>query len=261
MTATKPENVNKTCSVCSEIKSIKEFVTNDSKKCKDCNNNQRRQKYMQNEEHRKKLIERASVFKHKKVIERQAIRQQEQEAIGIGNMECKYCNVVKASERFRYNRRKCRDCERDEPVEKFKRYVRTRIYNCLKHHKDKSHIEYLGCSTKEYLEWITTYNSEYTLDNYGSIWHIDHVIPISTFNINDLEDQLLAFNWRNTMPLSAKENLQKGNTILKEQIRTHNEKLKLYHAKKNIEMPEKYEELFARHLVAGNPLESLTTTL
>ena len=31
-------------------------------------------------------------------------------------------------------------------------------------------------------------------------------------NLDNQEEQLLAFNWRNTMPLSSKENLSKNNS-------------------------------------------------
>jgi transaldolase len=70
------------------------------------------------------------------------------------------------------------------------------------------------------------------------------------------DEQLLAFNWRNTMPLSCLENLQKNNKILPHQIKEHLEKLKEYHIQKNIELPEIYVNLLVKHLVAGIPLES-----
>ena len=133
--------------------------------------------------------------------------------------------------------------------------MRTRIYNCLKVHKAKSHIEYLGTSTNDYLDWIMTYNSDYNLDNYGPVWHIDHVIAISHFDLSNENEQLLAFNWRNTMPLSAKENLKKNKNINTEQIKAHFTKLLEYHNKNNIIMPEEFKNLYATHLDAGTSLE------
>ena len=88
-------------------------------------------------------------------------------------------------------------------------------------------------------------NENYNIENRGKDWHIDHVIPLSNFNLDDNEQQLIAFNWRNTMPLSAKENLSKNNKILKPQIEQHLKKLLDYHKEKNIEMPHKYIYLFA----------------
>jgi hypothetical protein len=157
---------------------------------------------------------------------------------------------------FRYNRLKCRDCERDDPTEKFKRYIRTRIYNCLKNkNKYKHSVEYLGCSSDEYFKWIFSYNKNYNLENYGKEWHIDHVIPISKFNLDNSEEQSLAFNWRNTMPLSAKENLSKNNKIIISQIEQHYKKITEYHSENKLDLPQVFINLFAKHLADGNPLK------
>uniref|UniRef100_A0A6C0IRB1 Uncharacterized protein n=1 Tax=viral metagenome TaxID=1070528 RepID=A0A6C0IRB1_9ZZZZ len=246
MENTKPENVaSKLCKICIIYKDIERFHKN-TLTCKDCHNLKRREKYNNNEEHRKKLIEIASIFKHNKVIIRQQIKQEEQEKIGIENKICKYCEEIKPKTRFRHNRLKCKDCERDDPNEKFKRYVRTRIYNCLRYkNKSKHSIEYLGCTSQEYFNWMLTYDPIYNLDNYGPEWHIDHVIPLSTFNLENLEEQLIAFNWRNTMPLSAKSNMSKNNRINKAQVITHFTKLTQYHNENNIELPQKIIDLFA----------------
>lgn len=250
----KNEPSEKSCTTCNVVKSSSEFVKN-RLTCKDCNNNRRRNRYQTDETHRQKMIDDATTFKKKKSNERQVLRQLEQEKIGIENKTCNYCKEIKHQDRFRHNRLKCRDCERDEPVEKFKRYVRTRIYNCLKNLKEKSSIEYLGCSTTEYISWIMKYDERYTMENHGSVWHIDHVIPISKFDLDDPEEQLLAFNWRNTMPLLATDNLAKCNRTDSTQIVSHYNLLKTYHTDNNIQLPKKYYYLFATYLDAGIPLE------
>jgi hypothetical protein len=71
------------------------------------------------------------------------------------------------------------------------------------------------------------------------------------------EQQLIAFNWRNTMHLEAKENLKKNNRLDTLQIEQHYKKLSDYHKEKNIDFPQVFIDLFARHLDAGNPLEPL----
>jgi hypothetical protein len=98
-------------------------------------------------------------------------------------------------------------------------------------------------------------NNNYTLDNQGIEWHIDHVIPLSHFDLDNEEEQLIAFNWRNTMPLSAKENLSKNNKIIQTQIEQHYKHLIEYHTRNNIELPQKFIDLFAKHLVDGNTLK------
>jgi hypothetical protein len=239
------------CNTCNQTKPLTEIVK-DRIICKDCHNLQRRNKYHSNEEHRLKLIQQASVFKHNKVVERQQLKLEE---IGEDNKKCSICFTIKNKCKFRYNRLKCRDCERDDPIEKFKRVVRGRIWIALKKHKYLHTIQYLGCSSPEYLQWLTTYSEKYTLDNRGSEWHIDHVIPLSKFNLDNIDEQMIAFNWRNTMPLSAKENLSKNSKILLPQIEQHLKKLKEYHLENKLDLPQVFIDLFAKYLVDGKPLK------
>lgn len=249
----------KMCSVCKIEKTATLFLHRESLRCKDCNNLKRRTQYEEKEEVRLIKRNQGIAYKKKKKAIRDEIKQAEltklEEEIGQDNTICKYCKAVKSKTHFRHNRLKCKDCERDDPFEKFKRYARTRIYNCLKRNKNKHANEYLGCKPVEYLKWIVYNTSEFTLENYGKIWHIDHVIPLSKFNFENDQDRSIAFNWRNTMPLLAKENLAKNNKILKPQIEKHLKLLNSYHIENSIEMPQIYIDLFAKHLAAGIPLE------
>jgi hypothetical protein len=240
-------NATKECIKCKETKMISCFVKNRNT-CIECNNKLRRIKYENDEQHRLKLIQMASTFKHKKVVEKQIAKQEE---IGENNKKCSSCSEIKPKCNYRYNRLKCKTCERDDPLDKFKRIVRGRIHNALHKGNGKSMntIKYLGLSSKEYLEWIMHNDNDYTLENRGKVWHIDHVIPLSRFDLDDEQEQLVAFNWRNTMPLQAKENLSKNNRIIKTQIEQHYKHLSDYHKEKNIEMPQVFIDLFAKHLV------------
>ena len=244
--------VTQKCNTCNQLKSLSDIVKN-RVICKDCNNSNRRNKYHTNDELRLKIIKQASDFKHNKVVERQ---QKKLEEIGEDNKKCSICSTIKNKCKFRHNRLKCRNCERDEPIAKFKRVVRARIWSALTNKKLHT-IEYLGCSSPFYLQWILTYNEKYTLDNRGTEWHIDHVIPLFYFDLDNIHEQMIAFNWRNTMPLAAKENLSKNCKIIKSQIEQHLKYLSEYHTEQNIEFPQIFIDLFAKHLDAGKPLEPL----
>ena len=45
--------------------------------------------------------------------------------------------------------------------------------------------------------------------NWSNI-HIDHVKPISSFNVSNEDELLKAFNWKNSQPLLKEDNLRKG---------------------------------------------------
>jgi len=245
------DDIEKSCSVCNQSKPLSSFYKHCAI-CRDCNNLKRRSRYVNDEVHRRKMINAASAFKHTKVIERQ---QKKLDEIGEDNKKCSCCSTIKPMDCFRHNRLKCKDCTRDEPLAKFKRNVRSRIFIALKQNKVMHTIEYLGCTSPEYLEWMTTYNENFTLGNQGKEWHIDHVIPLSKFDLDNNEEQLIAFNWRNTMPLSASENMKKNCKILPEQIEQHLKKLIQYHKEKRLVMPQTFVDLFAKHLVDGNSLK------
>lgn len=230
------------CNICEKYKPITLFIKN-RKICKYCNNEKRRTKYNIDEEHRKNIIKKVVISKQKKVLEK---KHKIEEEIGIDNKKCKYCENIKNKCCFRNNRLKCKDCERDEPNEKLKRVIRSRIISAL-YSKKKHTIDYLGCDIPDYLNWLLQYDVNYTLDNRGNEWHIDHVIPLSKFNLEDEQEQLIAFNWRNTMPLSCYENLKKNNKIIKSQVEQHYKKLVEYHEKNKLDLPQVYIDLFATH--------------
>jgi hypothetical protein len=124
-------SIQKTCTQCDAIKIAALFIQRRNI-CKDCNNLMRRTEYQENEELRLKRRKQGRIRKKKKKLIRDELKASNikklEEEIGKDNTICKYCKEVKAKTHFRHNRLKCKDCERDDPFEKFKRYVRTRIY-------------------------------------------------------------------------------------------------------------------------------------
>ena len=51
------------------------------------------------------------------------------------------------------------------------------------------------------------------LENYGSLWNIDHTLPCSSFNLLEFQQMEKCFNWINLRPMYASENISKGNKI------------------------------------------------
>ena len=73
--------------------------------------------------------------------------------------------------------------------------------------------EFLGCSPtflKKYLE--KKFKSGMNWKNYGPKgWHVDHIKPLSKFNIENIEEQYKAFHYSNLQPMWAMDNLKKSN--------------------------------------------------
>lgn len=78
--------------------------------------------------------------------------------------------------------------------------------------KSKSTKEILGCDFKEAKRWIESqFKDGMTWKNHGSIWEIDHVIPLSTAKTPEKLYELS--NYKNLQPLWWKENRRKYNKI------------------------------------------------
>jgi hypothetical protein len=97
------------------------------------------------------------------------------------------------------------------------------LHNCgnhirihLKQNKDsKRSIELIGCSISELKTHLEKqFDDKMSWKNYGTYWHIDHIIPCSSFDFTDPTQQQKCFNYTNLQPLEAKANIRKGNKIL-----------------------------------------------
>jgi len=109
---------------------------------------------------------------------------------------------------------------RSKPNEKILNTCRGRVCKLLKTQNARKHfktIELIGCSVdflKDYLE--SQFKDGMSWDNYGNpngdhtnCWHIDHIIPCSSFVLTDPEQQKKCFHYTNLQPLWAKDNIRK----------------------------------------------------
>lgn len=90
--------------------------------------------------------------------------------------------------------------------------VRNRINQAIKREsKSGSALDYLGTdilSYKGYLE--SKFRDGMCWENRGKDWHIDHIKPVCSFNLEIQHERKKAFHYLNTQPLLKKENLEKG---------------------------------------------------
>lgn len=92
--------------------------------------------------------------------------------------------------------------------------LRRRLRKALKGEvKSERTIFLLGCP----VAWLelhieSLFKPGMTWENYGSVWHIDHIRPCANFNLTDSEHQRWCFHWTNLQPLFAEENRKKGDT-------------------------------------------------
>ena len=76
--------------------------------------------------------------------------------------------------------------------------------------KPNKTFDLLGCSHSFFKRWIIhQLYGNMTLENYGSVWQLDHCLPIRSFNLLDEIDMKKCFNWVNLRPMYSTENNSK----------------------------------------------------
>ena len=112
-----------------------------------------------------------------------------------------YHNLKKNPERFSYY--------------KITHNLRKRVREIIKRNQRKDFLsgpgsKLFGCTSQQlrkYLEKL--FKPGMTWENYGK-WHVDHIVPISKFNLKNPEERNKCFHYTNLQPLWAKENMMKG---------------------------------------------------
>jgi hypothetical protein len=91
--------------------------------------------------------------------------------------------------------------------------LRTRFHSFISTLGKKT-FDVLGMPCDMFLSWIEfQFTDGMTWDNYASDWHLDHVLPVSKFDLTNEIDQRVCFHWTNFQPLYSKDNLSKSNSI------------------------------------------------
>ena len=128
------------------------------------------------------------------------------------------------------NRKEQQKKRRERPEVKLEMSLRRRARRCLVY--GPRCMKILGCSIHFLQLWFKfqfkLLDPLMTLENHGSYWEIDHVKPVSSFDLNKEEDVKECFHWKNVSPLEKSLNREKSCKILKEHLEEHKERIELF---------------------------------
>ena len=95
--------------------------------------------------------------------------------------------------------------------------LRQRMNKALKHnYKAGSAVKDLGCSIDDFKKYLESkFINGMNWENYGKDgWHIDHIKPLTSFDLSDRSQFIEACHYTNLQPLWWYDNLSKGIKIL-----------------------------------------------
>jgi flagellar biosynthesis GTPase FlhF len=169
-----------------------------------------------NKDHSKEIsVKRAAYYvKHKEAMNARSRLYYKNNRIRLSALNKEYAQLHKDGRRVYLARKMKTDINY-----KISCNLRTRLSRAMVNgQKTGSAVADLGCSIIEFKAHLETmfYNNivtgeAMTWHNYGLYgWHIDHVIPLSSFNLKDEMQFLSANHYTNLQPLWAKDNLIKS---------------------------------------------------
>lgn len=115
--------------------------------------------------------------------------------------------LTNQNENFRIRRK-------SDPLFKLRRNVSTMVWQALTMNKNGSILKYLSYTMEELKQHLENqFDEKMTWSNYGSYWHIDHIIPQSALPYASMSDDNFQKCWglSNLRPLEAIENIRKSN--------------------------------------------------
>lgn len=125
-------------------------------------------------------------------------------------------NLERHREWMRSNRKRRMD---SDPAFKASVAMRRRFYMAIRNQvydgwniRSGQAVRLLGCTMAEFVAYIESlWSAGMTWENWTRDgWHIDHIVPLSAFDLSDEDQAKAACHYTNLRPLWAKDNLRKG---------------------------------------------------
>jgi hypothetical protein len=120
-------------------------------------------------------------------------------------------NKLKYQEEYRKSNREYQRRKRECPYYRLSRAMSKGIWLTLHGKKDnKNWFNIVGYNLEDLKQHLEKqFKPEMTWENYGSYWHVDHIKPLSWFNLETEFDKAWSIN--NLQPLEVFKNLSKNN--------------------------------------------------
>lgn len=120
---------------------------------------------------------------------------------------CKDCKGSRICEHQKI-KSQCKECDLSKYILHIQRCNLNKVLKQSTLQKKKKTVEYIGCSPEEFIKFIQSKMSkEMNFDNI----HLDHIKPVSKFDLENEDEFKMCCHYTNFQPLLAKDNLKKHN--------------------------------------------------
>jgi hypothetical protein len=197
-----------------KIREKEELAKQGLKRCTKCNEIKLLEEYWKSSQGFLKTSSRCKICLHEYDKQFNKIRAERDKTIEAKKYRKEY--IKNNKDWWRKYEREYRNSRRQEDIFfKIKGNISSRLVGLIKGDNYPSTIALIGCDKETFLKHIESkFIKGMNWENYGlKGWHIDHVIPLSSFNILDENELKKACHYTNLQPLWWRDNLKKGSKI------------------------------------------------
>lgn len=104
--------------------------------------------------------------------------------------------------------------EQSKPHRKIRNNIRMRLIEWLNDPQNITYKDVISCSPKQIVTHLESqFTPQMTWSNYGTYWHIDHIVPCAAFNHTHPLHLKWCWHHKNLRPLEAQKNLDKRDIL------------------------------------------------
>lgn len=181
-------------------------------------NSMKKYRLTENGKNKERLYRNSNIDKYREYVRKHREKNSEKIKIKENSLE----NIDKRKKRYQKNKKKLLIKQNERHNNRYRSDLKYRLRCILRsrfrfalkgNFKSGSAVRDLGCSIEQLkLHLESKFQPGMTWENYGQ-WHIDHIQPLSSFDLTDLEQIKIACHYTNLQPLWAVDNLRKSSKV------------------------------------------------
>ena len=110
----------------------------------------------------------------------------------------------------KYHIPRIRRVRRDDAYLRLKEALNRKLRRAYHGCGDETAIKFIGCTSQEFRAHLQTlFRDGMSHENYGTVWHIDHVKPCALFDLNNEKEREACYHFSNLAPCFSFDNISK----------------------------------------------------